>query len=119
MKNDNKEFFTTIVPVDGKVSLHIDADWIVVAALFVFGISKEVMQSESRKRPIPDCRRVICYLLDKYTALSHREIGILIGDREKSTVGYAIESCIELQMVDKEFARKIIQVEQRLEGTCA
>jgi len=103
----------------GRFSVMITPESIQESACFVFGISKEVMEGDGRKRPAPDCRRVICYLIDKYTGMKPPRIARYIGNKDRSTVFSCIESCKDLCKVNPEFAAMVVRVEQRLEGSCA
>ncbi|MGY0034415.1 helix-turn-helix domain-containing protein [Pedobacter sp. NJ-S-72] len=60
------------------------------SAMSVFNIDRETLLSKSKKNPIPDCRRVICYLIDKHTKLTQVKIMGYIGANERSAVYYII-----------------------------
>ncbi|WP_367867870.1 helix-turn-helix domain-containing protein [Pedobacter sp. WC2423] len=119
MKNSRTQFFRNIPDVSGKLSMQITPQSIQESALFVFGVSKIELESRSRKRNAAECRHVIAGLLDKYTTLRHVQILKYSGNRERSTISHSIDVFKDLCESDKVFAKKVINVEQRLEGVCA
>ena len=62
------------------------------------------VRGKSRKRELVDQRRVICYILKKYTKLSLENIGKIIGGKDHATVLYGVKTHKHLtQMKDQEY----------------
>tara|TARA_R110000850_G_scaffold266695_1_gene397202 strand:- start:59 stop:445 length:387 start_codon:yes stop_codon:yes gene_type:complete len=75
-----------------------------------YGISSEEIKGQSRKLDIVNCRFVIVYLLLENTLMTLKDIGLLLGKRDHSTIinardkvkGYIdVKDYITLEMIDK------------------
>lgn len=81
-----------------------DADAILKAVTAYTGISKEALQSKSRKQPIVFARFIAMYLIKSRTKLTLKQIGSLFN-RDHSTVINAINTTKDLLETDKEFKK--------------
>lgn len=76
-----------------------------------FNVSPSAVGGKSRKRDFVVARQVSMYLAQKYTKMPASRIGMLVGNRDHSTV---IHSCTQVEnrlKVDKEFLAEIQSLE--------
>lgn len=79
-----------------------------------YKISKDLIQSNSRKREIVVARQVTMYLTKKLTELSLSQIGAQVGNRSHATVVYAYNSIKDLCETDKRFRLEVEEIERKL-----
>ncbi|MBY0377487.1 MAG: hypothetical protein K2Q33_02850 [Gammaproteobacteria bacterium] len=79
----------------------------------VLEIDEEDIKSQSHNREICDARKIAINLIVEHTILPYRSIGLLIGDRDHSTIHYNYSTAEELKQ-DKRFLRKFNAVKQQL-----
>jgi chromosomal replication initiator protein len=79
-----------------------------------FGITKEQMQSASRKREIVQARQVAMFFANKLTEETLTTIGTTIGNRNHATVLHACKTVTDLMETDKQFRRNVEELEQKL-----
>lgn len=99
-------------------SLQVDPALIQQAAIAVFGITHQEMESNARHTPCADCRRAIVGLISKHTNLSYAKIGKYVGNRHRSTIDHSLESFENLYTTDKQFANKVNLIEEKLRQLC-
>lgn len=76
-----------------------------------FNVSPSAVGGKSRKRDFVVARQISMYLAQKYTKMPASRIGMLVGNRDHSTV---IHSCTQVEnrlKVDKEFLAEIQSLE--------
>jgi chromosomal replication initiation ATPase DnaA len=61
----------------------------------------DLVKSKTRLREVSWCRKAICFLIRKHTRYSLKEIGYLLGNRDHSTISYAIDDIVNLPTHDK------------------
>lgn len=79
----------------------------------VFEVSREQVESNSRKRPAVRARFAVYHLADLHTRLSYSEIGRRLR-RDHSTVVYGAAQCNWLMLRDPEYRGKVNEVERRV-----
>ena len=100
---------------DSKLSfLNRQEEPIVNAVSEVTGITLQQIKSRSRLRAYVTARCLISHYLRKYTRMSLKEIGAIIGNRDHSTVIYNIATHNDLMQYDEEFRKLSKRVEERL-----
>lgn len=87
---------------------------IINAVSDVMGITLEQIKSKSRLRVYVTARFLICHYLRKYTKMSLKDIGRVIGNRDHSTVLYQLEQYDNLMLYDHDFRKLSYRVEERL-----
>lgn len=80
------------------------------------GLKKSAIIGPLRKRELAECRFLIMYFIQHYTDLKPHKIGTYLGNRERSTVRYGIESCMDLCKHDPQFKNKFIKVKSKLDN---
>lgn len=75
----------------------------------ISGVKKEDIQGPSRKKKIKVARHIYCYLADKYTRNSLKNIGKIIGDRHYSTIIKAIDNIHNAIEFDYEDITRILK----------
>jgi chromosomal replication initiator protein len=76
-----------------------------------YGVSQQSAFSKSRKRNYVQVRQVSMYLAQKHTKLSAARIGMLIGNRDHSTVIHSCNTIEKRMKVDKSFLDEINSIE--------
>ena len=76
-----------------------------------YGVSQQNAFSKSRKRNYVQVRQVSMYLAQKHTKLSAARIGMLIGNRDHSTVIHSCNTIEKRMKVDKSFLDEINSIE--------
>ena len=76
-----------------------------------YGVSQQSAFSKSRKRNYVQVRQVSMYLAQKHTKLSAARIGLLIGNRDHSTVIHSCNTIEKRLKVDKSFLEEINSIE--------
>lgn len=80
------------------------------------GITQDELFSKSRKANIVTVRQIVMFLAQKYTKLTASRIGLLIGGRNHATVLHAIAQVRDHMATDKDFAKKVADLETKLKG---
>jgi chromosomal replication initiator protein len=78
----------------------------------VTGIEVWQMESKSRKRDVSDARALAMYACREFTTQPLAAIGMAFGDRDHSTVFYALEKAKKLEFVDKNINTKIKRIRE-------
>ena len=100
---------------DSKLSfLNRQEEPIINAVSEVTGITLQQIKSRSRLRAYVTARCLICHYLRKYTRMSLKEIGRVIGNLHYSTVIYNISIHNDLMQYDRDFRKLSKRVEERL-----
>jgi chromosomal replication initiator protein len=76
---------------------HIAAD-----VCTAFKITFEQLAGKSKKRIYSYPRHIFCYICRMYTDYTFREIGIMIGDRDHTTIMHSAQTAEELIEVNDE-----------------
>ncbi len=79
-----------------------------------FGVTKEAVQSKTRKRDVVQVRQITMYLSKQYTNTSLVSIGSKIGKRDHSTVLHACKTVNDLIDTDRNFKSNIKDIESKL-----
>lgn len=79
-----------------------------------FGISDEVLVSNSRKRDIVQARQIAMYFCRSLTSTSLDAIGGELGGRNHATVLYACNTVSDLKETDRTFQQYVSDIETRL-----
>jgi len=79
-----------------------------------FNISIPDIVSDKKKKVYSYPRQLAMYLSRKYTNLSFQEIGFLFGDRDHTTVIYALKKIERMRNIDKDIKNDINNIENLL-----
>ncbi|HOK35176.1 MAG TPA: chromosomal replication initiator protein DnaA [Candidatus Pacearchaeota archaeon] len=79
-----------------------------------YNVSKKDVLSKSRKKELVLPRQVIMYLMREEINLSLPSIGVKIGNKDHTTVGYACEKIEEKLKKDGDFFRDLEVIKERL-----
>lgn len=79
-----------------------------------YSISINDLKSQKRHRNIALIRQVTFYMMKKLTFFSLKAIGEFVGQRDHSTVLHAITKIEQLVENDRDFAKKINNIEQKI-----
>ena len=79
-----------------------------------FNISMSQLKSNNKKKSYSYPRHLAIYLSKKYTDLSHQEIGFFFGERNHSTVLYAIKKIENLKGKNFGLRGDLINIENLL-----
>ena len=81
-----------------------------------FGISNDVMLSNTRKREIVQARQIAMYLCRNMTGKSLTTIGAELGGKNHATVLHACETVGDLMATDRSFRQYISDIEKKLKS---
>ena len=81
-----------------------------------FGISNDVMLSNSRKREIVQARQIAMYLCRQHTGKSLTSIGSELGGKNHATVLHACETVCDLMATDRSFKQYVTDIEKKLKS---
>ena len=98
---------TTVKAVNNEISI----DDIVRDVCEFYKVSVNLLHSGSRKREIVKPRQVAMYLAKKYTDLSLSKIGLIVANRNYSTVIHSEKAVKEQLEVDKSFKAELETLE--------
>jgi len=79
-----------------------------------FKMSIEQMIKTGRKREVVQARRITYYFLRKYTRLSLKNIGELVGGKDHTSVIHGLKSLKDLRWSDKDIDREISIIDNKL-----
>ena len=79
-----------------------------------FGITNEIMLSNTRKREIVQARQIAMYLCRSLTGKSLTAIGAELGGKNHATVLHACETVGDLMATDRSFKQYVTDIEKRL-----
>lgn len=74
--------------------------------------NKNDIFSKSRKANIVEVRQIIMYMAHRYTKLTTSKIGILVGNRNHTTVLHSIKNVEERMATDYAFKNKVEEIEK-------
>jgi chromosomal replication initiator protein len=77
-----------------------------------FGISLQALASKSRARPIAEARHVAMYLLREDAQLALKQVGLLLGHRDHSTVIHGVQKIANLLDTDPHLAAQLNEIRQ-------
>lgn len=89
----------------------ITVDFILEKVCEYFNVKTEDVFTSSRKQNIVQVRQIAMYFAQKLTGLSSARIGALIGKRNHATVLYSCNQVQDCIQVDKNFKRKMDELE--------
>ena len=76
-----------------------------------YGVTQQNVLSKSRKREFVQVRQLAMYLAQKYTKMPSSRIGMLIGNRDHSTVIHSCSAIEQRLKVDKSFRDELQSIE--------
>ncbi len=79
-----------------------------------YSISINELKSRKRQKDIAIVRQITFYLMKKLTFCSLQTIGQFVGKRDHSTVLHAIKKIENFQEKDRDFAKKLNHIEQKI-----
>lgn len=97
----------------GKNNIEIDIDDIKTITAEYFNISSMDLVSNKKRRSFSHPRQIAMYLARKYTRLSFKEIGASFGNKDHSTVIYAVRRIGKFQE-EKKIRDDLIEIENLL-----
>ena len=77
-----------------------------------YQVTKEAMNSRSRKRNLVVPRQVSMYLVQKHTKMAATQIGKLVGNRDHSTVIHSCSQVEDRMKIDADFRSEIESIER-------
>ena len=77
-----------------------------------YKLQKEDILSSSRKKEISQARQIIAFFLRKKLNLSLPAIGIKLGNKDHTSIGYAIKKVEEKIEKDVNFQKEIEEIEK-------
>ena len=80
---------------------------LVEAAARAFGFPVDALTGAGLGRPLVRARMAACWALRERFGLCHREIGELLGGRERKTVSHAIDGALEWRRRDPAYRAKL------------
>lgn len=83
---------------------------------FEMGLSLQRMLGASRERPYARARAAVCWLAHRYTEYSDRQIGMSLGDRDRTTVLHYRLRGETLRQRDPAFRMVTDRIFKELEG---
>lgn len=101
----------------GEEKRKISLEKILEKACDFYSVSRKEVLSKSRKREFVLPRQVIMYLLREELNLSLPSIGVKMGGKDHTTVGYACEKVGEKLKEDEEFSKDIEVIKERIYST--
>lgn len=100
--------------IDRMSYLNKSSDVIVSIVSEVTGLTVMQISSKSRKQPFVYARCYISYFLRKYTHMTLKEIGAILGGRDHSTILYSIDLFKQMHQFDKGFKEVANRIENRI-----
>ncbi len=92
----------------------ITIDMIIDKVCAYFGVEESEIISKGRKASVVVVRQLIMYLAGKHSKMTASKIGLRIGGRNHATVIHSVKQTESLLASDKDFARKVAEVEEIL-----
>lgn len=77
-------------------------------------VSRNDVFSKSRKANLVEARQIAMYLAQKYAKLSTSKIGLLVGNRNHTTVIHSINAVKDLLQQDQEFRHRVEEIENNV-----
>jgi chromosomal replication initiator protein len=84
-----------------------------------YGVTEDAMRGKRRTSGVALARQVAMYVIRKKTNLSYVEIGRRFGDRDHSTVLFAVRKIEKLQETDADIGGALEQIEDAVETVAA
>lgn len=91
-------------------------DAVIAAASTVCRVSAAKIVSDSRARPLVDARQAAMYVARHMTGLSYPELGRAFGDRDHTTVLYAVNKIERLMGERDEVRKRVLAVQALVDG---
>ena len=79
-----------------------------------FRISRELLQTKTRKREVVQARQLAMYFSKNYTKYSLSYIGNQIGKKDHATVLYACKAVTDLMETDRNFKMQVEEIQRKL-----
>jgi chromosomal replication initiator protein len=77
-----------------------------------FGVSTQALAGKSRSRPIAEARHVAMYLLREDAQLALKQVGLILGRRDHSTVIHGVQKITRLLATDPSLATQLSEIKQ-------
>jgi chromosomal replication initiator protein len=77
-----------------------------------YGISQQALAGKSRARPIAEARHMAMYLLREDAQLALKQVGLLLGRRDHSTVIHGVQKITRLLTTDPSVAAQLTEIRQ-------
>jgi|WetSurMetagenome_2_1015567.scaffolds.fasta_scaffold709205_2 chromosomal replication initiator protein len=93
-----------------------NSEMIINTVVAYYGIPMKELASKNRRREFVNARQIAFYLLSKHTSLTYRQIGLLFGGRDHTTVIYGIKTINKLSPLYKSISNDISILENKING---
>ena len=77
-----------------------------------FGIAVQALAGKSRARPIAEARHTAMYLLREDAQLALKQVGLLLGHRDHSTVIHGVQKISRALHTDPNLAAQLTDIRQ-------
>ena len=88
----------------------LDPQAILGAAARYFSLSPQTLAGKSRARPIAEARHVAMYLLREDARLALKQVGLLLGHRDHSTIIHGVQKIQRALASDPRLARQLNEI---------
>jgi chromosomal replication initiator protein len=96
------------------VSTPPDPNLLLQAVSSVCGISIQALAGKSRARPIAEARHIAMYLLREDAQLALKQVGLLLGHRDHSTVIHGVQKVSRTLSTDPQVASQLADIRNAL-----
>jgi chromosomal replication initiator protein len=96
------------------VSTPPDANLLLQAVSSYFGISLQALAGKSRARPIAEARHTAMYLLREDAQLALKQVGLLLGHRDHSTVIHGVQKVSRALSTDPRLGSQLSEIRNSL-----
>lgn len=100
------------VPTNGRILKLVDVNQVLSSIEKKYSYSVTQLQSKSRNKELSIARQIAMFLLKRMTGKSLRDIGILLGGRDHSTVLHAINRIETLMRIDESFKNELRTIQE-------
>lgn len=100
------------VPTNGGILKLVGVNQVLSSIEKKYSYSITQLQSKNRNKELSIARQIAMFLLKKMTGKSLRDIGILLGGRDHSTVLHAINRIETLMRVDESFKNELRTIQE-------
>jgi chromosomal replication initiator protein len=90
----------------------LDPQRLMDAVSSYFGVSTQALAGKSRSRPIAEARHVAMYLLREDAQLALKQVGLILGRRDHSTVIHGVQKITRLLATDPSLATQLSEIKQ-------
>jgi len=82
-----------------------------------FGVTVQALAGKSRAKPIAEARHVAMYLLREDGELALKQVGLLLGHRDHSTVIHGVQKVSRTLVADPRFGQQLTEI-RNLAASC-